>query len=116
MTARAMLLSEKTIREIAELAASPTCYSIGAQFARTLYEAERNRLMDEIELWREYVALVMGPLHMPTLDLSVRRVRRNDEPRRLLRIGDPMGLDWVRDYTTPIPLPEKHEEKGRDHE
>ena len=102
MTARTMLLTdEEMIRE-----------SYGRHMVRHLYEAERNRLLDEIELWREYVALVMGPLHMPTLDLSVRRVRRNDELRRLLRIGDPMGLDWVRDYTTPIPLPEKHEEKG----
>lgn len=50
MTARAMLLSNEEIMSHAELAASSTCFLLGAQYARSIYEADRAKLLDEIEV------------------------------------------------------------------
>lgn len=49
MTARAMLLSDEEIDRHAHEIFGRSDYAVGAMYARTLYEAERNRLLDEIE-------------------------------------------------------------------
>ncbi len=48
MTTRPLLLSDKEIMSYANLAASPTCFLIGAQHARSIYEADRAKLLDRV--------------------------------------------------------------------
>lgn len=63
MTDRTMLLSDEEVREEGETyTVAPLCvgnfrqgFRLGAIFARTFYEAERNRLLDEIERMKAMV-------------------------------------------------------------
>ena len=49
MTARTMLLSDEEIKGRADKHDDAFDFGEGAEYARSLYEAERNRLLDEIE-------------------------------------------------------------------
>lgn len=121
MTARAMLLSDEETKDAANLHqmgvqlihktreawanTSASSFKSGAQFARTLYEAERNRLLDEIEKLEAMVPKWVPVAQKIALDIQ------GWLPLEDQKCGDDERL-WL--MVPPIPLPEKHEEKGRE--